>query len=62
MDPDKYGRIAFEAYKKSKEGTTYDNKPIPEWGALGDEVRAAWIAAANAVIEALEPGGPAATE
>ena len=44
-----YGQIAFEAYKKSKQGTTYDAKPIPEWQDLGNEVRDAWDEAAKAV-------------
>lgn len=46
-----YGQIAFEAYNESKGGKTYDGKPIPPWGEVGDEVRKAWDAAADAVID-----------
>jgi hypothetical protein len=45
------GQIAFEAYAKAKQGVTYDAKPIPEWDALGDDVRAAWDAAAYTAIK-----------
>lgn len=45
------GRTAFDAYKQSKQGTTYDNKPIPEWKDLGDDVRTAWCEAAKAVFD-----------
>lgn len=47
-----YGKIAFEAYKQSKQGTTYDAKPIPNWEDLGEAVQAAWIAGAVAVLKA----------
>lgn len=47
------GRIAFEAYAKSKQGVTYDNKPIPEWGNLGSDVQIAWEAAAWAAANDL---------
>lgn len=43
------GETAFDAYNESKGGKTHDGKDIPEWADLGDEVRAAWEAAANAV-------------
>jgi hypothetical protein len=44
------GRIAFEAYRSKKQGVTYDAKQIPAWEELGDDVRNAWEAAAEAVI------------
>lgn len=44
------GKIAFEAYKAEKLGVTYDAKRIPTWEELGDDVRNAWAAAAEAVI------------
>lgn len=47
------GNIAFNAYKESKQGTTYDAKPIPMWDALGDDVRKAWEAA-DAVKQQVE--------
>lgn len=43
------GQIAFDAYTESKRGTTFDGRPIPAWQDLGDEVRNAWSAAAQAV-------------
>jgi hypothetical protein len=42
--------MAFEAYNASRGGVTYDGKPIPPWGEVGDEVRAAWEASASAVM------------
>lgn len=47
------GRIAFEAYSKSVGGKTYDNKPIPAWDDLTDQVRAGWTTAAAEVAERL---------
>lgn len=45
------GQIAFEAYNESKGGKTWDGKPIPPWGDVGDEVRNGWEAAAFAVVK-----------
>ena len=47
---DSFGKIAFEAYKKAKQGATYDAKPIPDWEILGNDVRDAWEVAARAAI------------
>ncbi len=44
------GQIAFEAYRERMRKRTYDNKPIPEWVELSDNVRAGWVAAAYAVL------------
>lgn len=43
------GQIAFEAYRKAKWGKTHDDKIIPHWDVLGEDVREAWEAAALAV-------------
>lgn len=43
------GRKAFDAYAEAKAGLTHDSKPIPPWDALGDDIRAAWMAAVAAV-------------
>lgn len=42
------GEIAFDAYTASKQGTTFDGRPIPKWSELGDPVRNAWEAAGEA--------------
>lgn len=51
------GQIAFEAYSKAKQGKTYDDKPIPHWNDVGQEVKQAWEAAARAVAKATDFGG-----
>ena len=48
------GQIAFEAYRARVGGKTYDNKPIPDWLDVNDNVRAGWIAAATAVRNEVE--------
>lgn len=48
------GQIAFEAYSKAKRGKTYDDKPIPHWDDLNEDVREAWGAAAQAVRRATD--------
>lgn len=50
------GQIAFEAYSKAKRGKTYDNKLIPHWNDVGEDVRQAWEAAAQAVAKATDLG------
>lgn len=42
------GRVAFEAYKETVEGITYDGKIIPDWDNPTDEVRQGWEAAGEA--------------
>jgi len=49
------GQMAFEAYCEAKRGVTYDNKPIPEWTALSDDVRAGWEAAAQRIVNHVDP-------
>lgn len=51
------GQIAFEAYSKAKQGKTYDDKPIPHWNDVSEDVRKAWDAAAQAVARATNLGG-----
>lgn len=45
-----YGQVAFDAYRSHVSATTYDGRPIPEWGDLTDAVRGAWEASAWAVL------------
>lgn len=44
------GQVAFEAYNEAKGGVTWDGKPIPPWGEVGEEVQQAWKAAAEAAV------------
>lgn len=45
------GRIAYEAYCRSSGGVSLvSGAKLPEWGALSAEIRAAWDAAAQAVL------------
>lgn len=60
--PPPLGRLAFEAYNNAKGGVTYDGKPIPPWDAVGDDVRAAWEAAAQAVNDVSLAASIAAVE
>lgn len=46
------GRVAFDAYAASVNGTTHDGRPIPTWEEVGDTVRDGWAAAATAVAGA----------
>lgn len=47
-----YGQIAFEAYCDSVGNKTYDNKPIPKWEDLTEQIKQAWNNAANEAIKA----------
>lgn len=49
-----YGKIAFDAYRKAKDGIAYNNEAIPEWDALRPDVVEAWTAAGEAVRQAVE--------
>lgn len=51
------GQIAFEAYRQSVGGRTYDDKPIPAWAELSESIRLAWDTAANAVVLRWERDG-----
>jgi hypothetical protein len=45
------GERAYSGYARERRGMTYDKRPMPPWDDLGDEIRAAWEAAARAVTE-----------
>lgn len=49
MENKSLGQIAFEAYCGSVGNKTYDNKPIPKWGDLPEQIKQAWEDAAKAV-------------
>lgn len=53
MSPEAFGHIAFDAYNRSKGGLTYDGKKIPPWEDLPTDVRKAWEASAEAVMQAV---------
>ena len=44
------GKMAFSNYVSAKNGVAYDNKPIPQWDDLPEDVRVAWMVAALSVI------------
>ena len=59
-----YGHIAYEAYREKSNGKSLvSGDEIPEWVSLQDDVKRAWNAAGNAVLDAVkdEPPGIATT-
>lgn len=46
------GQTSFEAYNTAgaNPGKTYDDKPIPAWENLSDDVRTKWAAAERAAV------------
>lgn len=44
------GLVAYEGYKTYTGGKTYDGKDMLSWTDLGPDIRAAWRAAADAVL------------
>lgn len=54
-NPEDNGRIAYEAYCKSSGGKSLvSGDALPCWDALKPEIRAAWCAAAEALLDAWE--------
>lgn len=49
LGKNKYGEAAFEAYRSKQNGLTFDNRPIPQWADLPENIKVAWGEAANAV-------------
>lgn len=49
------GWLAFDAYSQARAGKTYDDKPIPRWEELDQEIRDAWEVAAAVVHPEVEP-------
>ncbi|MBK3624902.1 hypothetical protein JHN59_08580 [Streptomyces sp. MBT49] len=50
--PGGLGRINYEAYRESVGHRSVHGEQLPEWPDLADHVRAAWVAAARAVLTA----------
>ena len=46
-------QVAYAAYGVSTNNRTHDDRPMPDWDDLGDQVQQAWIAAAAAVAQAV---------
>ncbi|WP_371579484.1 hypothetical protein [Streptomyces sp. NBC_01314] len=46
-------QYAYAAYGASTNNRTHDDRPMPDWDDLGDQVQQAWIAAAAAVAQAV---------
>lgn len=51
---DGLARIAFDAYNAQAGGLTWDGKPIPPFGEVGEGVQANWRAAVHAVRARLD--------
>lgn len=52
------GQVAYEGYRVYAEGRSLvTGDDLPEWHGLAPEVRAAWRAAADAVVMWLHMGG-----
>lgn len=51
-------RLAFEAYTAKVGGLTHDGRTIPDWDDLNDSVRAGWLAAVTAILDATWPPRP----
>ncbi len=52
--------IAFTAYSTAVGGKNVQGSPIPAWADLGEVVQGGWVAAAQAVSDALS--GPEAAD
>lgn len=50
FDIDELARAAFAAYGEAVGGRNHQGLPIPAWEDLGEEIQAAWRAAAQAVV------------
>lgn len=45
------GEATFDGYVESVDGRTHDDKRIPAWEMLGDDVRTGWIDAGKAAVQ-----------
>lgn len=51
------GQIGYEAYAKKTGGKTYDGRDMPQFFDLPQNIRDAWEAAANAIVEHTRQSG-----
>jgi hypothetical protein len=50
-----FGRVAYEAYRKSSDGKSLvSGQALPEWDGLHERIKQAWEDAALSVLEAYE--------
>lgn len=47
-------RLAYEGYAASTSGKTFDGRDMPAWASLGDRIQKAWVAAAEAIVFAMQ--------
>lgn len=55
--PPDLGQKAYAAYGESTRGLTHDGRVMPDWDDLGEQVQAAWTAAATVIYSAALTGG-----
>ena len=48
MDETEMAMFMYNAYAKKAGGVTFDGKPLPTWGELGEGRQDCWVAAALA--------------
>ncbi len=54
--PESRGRIAYTAYGRDTNFKNFMGQPMPEWDALPDAIRNAWIKAANVIWDLATTG------
>lgn len=58
MKPDEffipYAESAFNAYGEKANWKTWDDKPMPQWNEVGEEVQSRWLAAVKDVFHKLQ--------
>jgi pSer/pThr/pTyr-binding forkhead associated (FHA) protein len=47
-----YARVAYEAYAEHQQWKNYQDMPIPTWDGVRQDIKDAWGAATNAVLDA----------
>ena len=57
-----YGQVAYEAYVVAVGGRSVKGDPLPAWADQSKRIQGAWIAAADAVLQAKPPVNPLGTD
>ena len=47
-------KLMWDAYAIQAGGKTFDGKPLPTWGELGDDRQSCWVAAASVTADRIE--------
>lgn len=55
-------QAAYRAYGTSTGGLNFRGEPMPTWDDLGDQIQAAWVAAAGCIEKVLTNPGTVAAE